>query len=238
MLYKVGALMLVVAHVYSVEKLDITTLTEVSDIVVYGEVESLQFVWRADLTLKRTTDVTIRIGQLYKGEANQGEDRITFMINGGRGVDPETGKDLVLEIPHQAKFKVGESVLLFIHRDTNPNTPVNRRHPYGGLSVGNKLRKRIVSDNEVEIPYTTLRDDGSVDAFDKPITLPLPLVAKVIEAAIENADSTIEVENSIRAFAKTATRIASSKFTKPNAELLRNVESRVDAIIERAKNER
>ena len=241
MLYRIVVIaLLLTLPVYALsplQKVDITTLTEISDIVVYGKVESLQNVWRGDLALKRTTDVTIWIEEIYKGEPNLGEDRVIFMHNGGRGVNPETGRDLVLEIPHQPTFEVDERLLLFIFRNTNPDTPKNRRFDYGGLSVGSYLRKRIVEDNEVQIPYTTFKDDGSVKDFDKPITLPLDLVAKIIEAAVEDPKGALEAESSIRLHADTAIKIAPSKFAKPNEEVLKDVEDKVDAIIEEADNE-
>ena len=207
--------------------LDLTTLTTLSDIVVYGEVESTESVWRQRLVSHRTTDVTIRINQLLKGEPNLGDDRVVFMIIGGRG----------LEVSHQPTFEVGEMVLLFIYKDTNPKTPENRRYPYGGLSVGSKLRKRKVEDNQVSIPYTTYKAVNAangtriVEDFDKPIHLPRDLVQKMVKAVILDSKRVLSAEEKIRVFAKDAQWIGAGKHEPLDNDMLDKLIAEMDNIL-------
>ncbi len=203
-------------------RFNVTSLTEESHIVVHGVVESLQYVWRDNLAPRRTTDVTIRIQDIPKGEPNLGDDRVIFMIPGGRG----------LEVPHTPKFDVGEKVLLFLFY--TPRGPEAWRKIHGGLVVINK--REVANDTEVSIPYTTYKDrvDGGspeVIDFDKPIHLPIDLVVKLAEAASKEPLLVLRAEEPIIEFAKHAEWIESSRFTKPGKDLLDSVKADIDEIL-------
>ena len=101
-------------NVDAYERLNITSLADDSAVIAYGEVESLNFVWREDIPPQFTTDVTVRIENLIKGESNSGDNHVVFMIRGGTGTDPITGNEYVCEVSNTPDFKIGEKVLLFL----------------------------------------------------------------------------------------------------------------------------
>lgn len=196
-------LLFVSGQAYALDKLDVTSITNQSTIVVYGEVESTEFVWRENVPPQWTTDITIRAENILKGEANLGDDRVIFMQPGGRGTNPNTGREMTVWTSGTPGFEVGEKVLMFLQIHPFLN---KRPIAHGGLSL-TQWRKRGIKDKAVEIPYTVTETemiDGKIQDIDKikEVVLPIDLVLKLVEAAVKDPEETLKVEDKLKEFAK------------------------------------
>jgi len=92
----------------------ISNMVKHSHLVFTGEVIDLEFVFRVDIPPQFTTDVTVKVEEMIKGEPNAGENLVKFMIPRGEGVHPETGELLGGETVGTPEFKKGEKVLMFL----------------------------------------------------------------------------------------------------------------------------
>ncbi len=163
---------------------------ELSNLIVVGQVVRKQYVFRANIEGLATTDITVAVDQVIKGTPNADKDRVKFMLEGGRGVNPNTGEGINLHVGHQAEFALNEQVLLFMVNSTDPyykNYPYDRLHPYRG-----KFGKKIIKDDKVGILFVL--DDDSL----KFVRMPLDLAVKLSKAADKDKDAMILLENDIK----------------------------------------
>lgn len=168
----------------------IANVVKDSDLIVYGRVVKKEFVFREDLRPQFTTDITIDVRQMIKGTPNAGDDRVRFMIEGGTGTNPNTGKTLTKKITGTPGFELNETVLLFLLKSEQTEL----RIPYGGYYVFNgTYGKSLMKNGKVSLLYTLDNDDVKV------IDLPIGLVIKIAKAAVKNYDAASRLENDIRA---------------------------------------
>ena len=208
-------------------------LVKYADIVVVGTVIKTEFVFRGNLRPTYTTDITIEPEDIIKGEPNAGKN-IIFMVMGGRGINPITGKDVTLEVDSVPNFTINERVLLFLKRHKHPT----QNRPYDGLGPSLSIYgKRKIEDGKVSIPY--IYKANIVDEYDgikrtklatinRTADLSLDLVVTVAKASIIDPDAIKALE------ADVANAISQTpKGTAPNIEpeLLKQFERTAERIL-------
>ena len=159
----------------------IAQVVDDSELVVLGRVVEMQFV-DSD-TGVFTTDITVKVDELIKGTPNAGANRAKFMIAGGGGTDPLTGKKIIMGSPGTPEFAMDEEVLLFLSDSRYYNAYALFYFYYG---------KRKVKDDQVVIYYTL--DNGQ----QKAIKMPVDLVVQLGKAAYKDKDATSRLEDHIR----------------------------------------
>ncbi len=167
---------------------------EASDIIVIGEVTNTEGVWRKEIMRGITTDITVEVETLLKGEPNAGETTVKFMMHGGTATNPENGETVSLFIPDLPTFKVGERMLLFLVKETEEyfdNYAYDKLQPYR-VSYG----KRPIKKDRVNIAYLNKKERFAY------VDYPLDLVVNFAKAFERNKDATRKVEKTIRAIAK------------------------------------
>lgn len=175
------------------------------EVVVIGTVSLLTGVYhpraQKDGSGMVCTDVLVRVDTFIKGQANVGTDYIKFIAMGGRAYHPGINEIVVLEVIPQAKFEVGEKVMLFIKTSAEPDELFYRNFPYGRSRLYmTTYGKRVVKDNKVEFGY----DDGH-GGEPKPVKLSLDLAKNLALAFTENKDAALQLENDIKAEVRTRT---------------------------------
>lgn len=161
-----------------------------SNLIIVGEVIEKEYVTRANISSRFTTDFTIAVEETIKGKPNISKTRVKFMIQGGVGTDPLTGEEIGVEDSDEPKFAVGEKVLLFM---ANTDKPYYANYPYGKLRLyrGN-YGKRVIKDNKVSFIY------GMENDKLKPVRMPLDLAVQLSKAALQDKDSMVELESDIK----------------------------------------
>ena len=171
-------------------------MVENSELVVTGRVKSMVFAHRTNVTPAGggmpTTDVTIAVDEVIKGTPNAGEELVTFMIEGGKGVNPETGEGQHLKVTLQGNFKVGEDVLLFLGKAEGDAYHANFAHDGLHLYFGD-YGKRLVKDDIVGLLY-----EGAGQRL-KLTKVPVDLAVTLGQAAVLDKDRAVLVENVIKA---------------------------------------
>ena len=192
---------------------------EGSTLVVVGEVVATQFVSRSitfdDSVKDVTTDVIVDVQTVLKGKPNAGKSTVKFMIEGGKGLNPETGKMTHTGVVGTPEFSVGEQVLLFLTNDSNP---FFMYYPHDGYRLfHNAYGKVEIEKGNVELLYytgdyefdTRPREDGLENRtfFDiRVVVLPLDLVVKFSKALAKDKNAAIKIENAIKSVAKKTKR--------------------------------
>ena len=154
---------------------NITNFVEDSDLIVYGWVVEKEFVDQPC-----TTEITIDVREMIKGEPNAGPNRVKFTIEGGEC------NGYVVWVEDTAEFEWGEQVILFLEQSTRPGR--------GGYDVfWGGLGKRPVADTHVAIYYTLEND------VKKEIYLPVDVVIEIAKAAAKNPEAARRLEEKIKA---------------------------------------
>ena len=170
-----------------------------SEVVFVGRVTNTEFVYRANNKPQFTTDITVAVEQVVKGTPNNGENSVKFMIEGGRGVNPETGQVERCVSVGVPKFTVGDRSLFFLCK----NKLQTRTIPHNGLYLFRiSYGKRPIKNNRVVILYTL--DDKSL----KPVKMPLDLAVLIGKAAVKDKDATLLLESDIKSAIRTQTGFA------------------------------
>ena len=183
---------------------NIRNLVKHTDLIVYGTVVEKEFVFRENTVPQYTTDITVNVQQTVKGNPNAGESKVRFMIKGGEGIHPETGRDLIVEASSSPRFEIGEQVLLFLRQSQRRE----RNLPHGGYYVFyGRLGKMQVIDNEVLIPYTfkkAIVDNHNGRLINKEvdirrgIKLPVDLIINIGKSSLRDYDAVVPLETRIR----------------------------------------
>ncbi len=208
MKYVVSTLMLIALCVVNVssgsigvsrdnlDRYSLLKMVEKCELVVTGRVQSMVFVHRTNVTPAGggipTTDVTIAVDDVIRGTPNAGEDLVTFMIEGGKGVNPETGEVQHLRVTHQGNFKVGEDVLLFLGKAEGDAYHANFAHDGLHLYFGD-YGKSPIKDDMVGLVY-----EGAGQRL-KLTKVPVDLAVTLGQAAVLDKDRAVLVENVIKA---------------------------------------
>ncbi len=159
-----------------------------SNLVVFGRVVKKEFVFREEFG--RTTDISIDVREMIKGTPNAGEDHVKFMIDGGTGTDPNTGRTLTEKVSGTPEFELNETVLLFLVKSRRSELCT----PHGGYYIFYVFYgKRPVNNGKVSLWYTL--DNDGVGVID----LPVDLVIQIAKAAAKNYEAASRLENDIRA---------------------------------------
>lgn len=164
----------------------IANVVDDSNLVVFGEVVKKQFVFREEFG--RTTDITIDVREMIKGTPNAGDGHVKFMIDGGTGTNPNTGRTLTKIVSGTPEFELNETVLLFLEKNTE------FQKPHGGYYVFyGTYGKRLMKHGKVTLYYTLDNDEVKV------IDLPIGLVIQIAKAAAKDYEAASRLENDIRA---------------------------------------
>ena len=208
----------------------ISNMVEMSSLVFTGEVVDLEFVFRKNIPPEFTTDITVKVEEMIKGDPNAGENLVKFMIQGGEGIHPETGEHLRCEAEHVPKFKIGEKVLLFLTK-SRPE----RRIPHGGfILLLEFLGKREIKDAGVSIPYKLrmkrMSKEGKMIEMPilRPIDLPENLVVQIAKASLKDVKATEVLEERIKAF---ISQVPLGQTLKPDKAFLDSLSAEVQKIV-------
>ena len=161
-----------------------------SDLVVVGRVAEKEFVYRANIRAKFTTDITIDVDHVLKGTPNAGKNCVKFMIKGGEGVNPRSGQLELWWNSDTPEFAIGERVLLFLYHS---KSHLFRNYPYNQLRL-HRLHygKNVIKNDQVGLLIPL--DDNSLRFVKMPIDLVIPLA----KAAVKDEDKMILLENEIK----------------------------------------
>lgn len=179
----------------------IATLVFHSDLIVVGSVTDVEFVFREGVGASFTTDITIAVESLIKGEMNAGVNTVKFMVDGGTGPDPVTGEEYVITVEHSPEFEMSERVLVFLKKATRPGL----NYPHGGYYVfrGNIGKRKVLGDDKFSMPYTFAIDaviNGKMVTrkVKKFIELPVDLVVEIGKASVKDFEATKLLEANIK----------------------------------------
>ncbi len=168
----------------------LSEMIKASDLVVVGRVAAKEYVYRANIRSKFTTDITINVDTILKGSPNAGKNRVKFMIHGGKGVSPRTGQSVQVISTSAPKFTIGERVLLFLYYS---KSVVFRHYPYNRLRLHRQeAGKNVIKDDQVGLLFPL--DDNSLRLVKMPINLVVPLS----KAAVKDEDRMILLEDEIK----------------------------------------
>lgn len=194
---------------------------EKSHLIVKGRVTALEGVFRENISGKITTDVTVTVTERIKGTPNINNNKVKFMIRGGRAVDPATGKTKRLIDTSAPKFRINDEVLLFMVNSTDSyyaNYPYNQLSFYRG-----RYGKKPIKDNKVSLLYA-MEDDKL-----KSIRVPIDLTVQLAKAAIKDKDAMIELEAEL----KKAITQRTGTDTNLSQTLVDSLTTRVEAILDK-----
>ena len=172
----------------------ISKTIEMCKVVVVGRVTQIDFVWRDNIEIKHTTDVTVTVDQMIKGTPNVGSDRVRFMIEGGTCTNPNTGRTNRRSVSGVPTFEIGERILLFLIEAEDPyyeNFPYGRLYPYR-----EGYGKAVIKDESIFRIYLLSKTDAS-DL--KVVKMPLELAMNLCKAAKKDVDETAKLELDIKA---------------------------------------
>ena len=161
-----------------------------SDLVVVGSVAEKEFVYRANIRAKFTTDITIDVDHVLKGTPNAGENRVKFMIKGGEGVNPRSGRLELWWNSDTPEFIIGERVLLFLYHS---KSHLFRNYPHNQLRL-HRLHygKNVIKNDKVGLLFPL--EDNSLRFVKMPVDLVIPLA----KAAVKDEDKMILLEDEIQ----------------------------------------
>ena len=169
-------------------------MVERCEIVVRGRVTNIEGVWRDNIDVNITTDVTITVSEIIKGTPNAGKDTVKFMIEGGTCTDPSTGEERILYASGVPTFELNEEVLLFLFNGESDsfydNYPYGKMYPYRetyGVS-------KIVND-EVVMAYLLSETN---DSDMKLVKFPVNLAVNLCKTAVIDKDAAIRLEKNIK----------------------------------------
>ena len=198
---------------------NIRNLVKHTDLIVYGTVVEKEFVFRANTTPQYTTDITVNVQQKIKGDVAE-KSKIKFMIKGGEGIHPETGRDLIIRGSSSPRFVIGEQILLFLKKSKR----AERNIPHGGYYVFyGRLGKMPVIDSKVSIPYTfkkAIVDNHNGRLINKEvdikrgIKLPIDLVINISKASLRDYDAVVPIDARIRSVISDTRRGATPTITE------------------------
>lgn len=214
---------------------NIRNLVKHTDLVVYATVVDKEFVFRENINSKYTTDITVKVDSRIKGDVKE-KSKLKFMIEGGEGIHPSSGRDLIVRDGHSPRFEIGEQVLLFLKRYNRRDLDI----PYGGYQVFyGRLGKMQVIDDSVIIPYTFQRTivdnrDGQLRNTQinvkRGIKLPIDLVMNIGKASLRDYDAMVPVEGRIRSIIANNQRRSIPTISQ---ELVNELNQTVNQILER-----
>jgi uncharacterized protein (DUF2249 family) len=120
--------------------LSIDEMVDQADEVVVGEVVSNVARWRGK---KIFTTSTLRVDDSLKGDAGS---EVEIEQVGGTAMHPVLGSEIRMEASGFASLKTGESVVLFVKRDTQ-----NRRHLVAGAQGKFVIDRKEAGDEIIDV---------------------------------------------------------------------------------------
>ena len=211
------------------ERYALLKMVEDCDLVVAGRVSSIDYVVRQNVLPDGggalTTDITVSVDHVLKGKPNGDEGTVKFMILGGRGVHPETGKRVRMSVSNVPEFTIDEEMMVFL-RQGDPDDPGSfaRNFPHGRyrLYVGT-YGKREIENGNVNMLY------GDIDNPLQLVEMPLDLAVKLGKASQKDKSAAVRLENVIKAMAHTETEGIVTLDTAIIDDLKRQAQGIIDA---------
>lgn len=199
-------------------------------VIARGIVTGMEGVWR-DLRYAPdcTTDITVTVTDMIKGEPNVGTNRIKYAIEGGICMDP-TGEYWDLDASYIPEYKLGEEVLVLLYECDNmfcEDFPYQKLIHYRG-EIGKGFGKRVITEKTTSMGWIYLADETDASTR-KDIGLPLDLSIDMMKAAVKDKDAVVTLENAIRA------EITDSESNMPRLSqtLIDNLKRDVKAVLEK-----
>ena len=201
-------------------KYTLLQMVEDCDVVVTGEVTSMVSVFRQCTQ----TDVTIAIDNVIKGDIG-GDSSVTCVIIGGDAVNPATGEREVLTLTPEAKFEVGEDVMVFLRaKGDHIGLPYPDGHYY---VVHSGYGKRPVKDDKAVFMYPATDDPEEGQAVE----FPIDLAVKLGKAGEKDKAAAALLEDRIKALV----RVDETGAISLSAALTDDIKRGAQAIIDRPK---
>lgn len=164
-------------------------------VIARGTVTGMEGVWR-DLrhAPNCTTDVTVTVTDMIKGEPNLGTNRIKYTIEGGVCIDP-TGEWVSLSVSYMPKYTLGEEVLLLLYECDDmfcEDFPYQKLRHY--LT---HYGKRVITEKTTSMGWIYLLSEVEASEY-KEIKLPLDLSIDMMKAAVKDKDAVVTIETAIK----------------------------------------
>ena len=118
---------------------------ELCELVVVGEISSVEGVWREEVDCKITTDITVDVDKVILGTPNAAPAKVEFMIKGGRVRNPHTGKmqGMIASSMPYTKFEVGQRAVFFLFVGKDEKFYAN--YPHGKAPVAARHVRQTVN---------------------------------------------------------------------------------------------
>ena len=173
----------------------ISKTVELCKVVAIGRVTQIESVWRDNIEIKHTTDITVTVDRMIKGSPNVGSNKVRFMIEGGTCTNPVTGRTNKRSVSGVPKFEIGEKVLLFLFQ-ADADDPYYENFPYDRLyPYRESYGKALIRDDSILRMYL-LSETNPLDM--KMVKMPLDLAVNICEAAKKDVAETVKLEEEIK----------------------------------------
>lgn len=174
-------------------------MTEKSDIVVHGTVETMTSYYDANVRNgKIMTDIIVRANQFVKGQATLGRNHVRFAIKGGTAYVPKQDKVMTYRIFPSAKFAIGEEVLLFLRVGTADG--YYKDFPHGRLHLHmNEVGKKTIGNSAVVFGY-------EFESKVKRTHIPLDLTKLLVQSYVKDKNGAKAIENEIKGLVTASSR--------------------------------
>ena len=200
---------------------------DLCELVVVGEISSVESVWREEVACKITTDITVDVDKVILGTPNAAPAKVEFMVEGGRVRNPNTGKMqgmIATNMPY-TRFKVGQRAVFFLFVGKEDKFYANYPHGKHQL-LHNMYGMRLIKDNKIDLYYLpTLGNEFKV------VEYPLDLLTELGAAFVENKEGAGELEALIKS------RVDRSGFRKVRlpGDTVTDIKNRAKQIVDAAK---
>lgn len=172
----------------------LSTMVERSEIIVRGRVTDITGVWRDNMIVRATSDITITVDEFIKGSANSGENAVKFMVEGGTATD-KTGEEHTMDMSGVPVFKMGEEILLFLFKGKensfHSNYPHGQLYPYRAIYGSS----RIIDDTVLMMYLLSATDDSDM----KIVKFPIDLAINICKTTIIDKNAAVRFEEDIKA---------------------------------------
>lgn len=173
----------------SMKEYTLLKFVENSHIVVVGTVSSINEMARGGFS----TDVTVRIETLIKGNPNLGKNHVIFMIRGGIGYSEAHGEMMRMHVSSEPKFEVSERVMLFLAKEDDLKTGSHKDYAHDRLHVLYHAEgKKVITTDGVKFGY--VNDEKELES----VFLPINLATNLAKAFTKDNSGAQKLEDEIK----------------------------------------